>query len=61
MNRPLKSWKKIFICFIRVRYEKKKCISKFQCWKIFEMEHLNNKVSQLLLQHKGVVSWLKTW
>jgi hypothetical protein len=25
------------------------------------MEHFNNKVSQMLTQHKGVVSWLRSW
>jgi hypothetical protein len=25
------------------------------------MEHVNNKVSQFLSKHKGVVSWLKNW
>jgi hypothetical protein len=25
------------------------------------MEHVNNKFSQILSQHKGVMSWLKSW
>jgi hypothetical protein len=25
------------------------------------MEHVNNKISQIVSQYKGVVSWLKTW
>jgi hypothetical protein len=58
------SWKIYIQIFYLNKTWKRKCIfeNAFQrCGKRFEMEHVNNKVLQILCQHKGVVSWLRTW